>query len=140
MVYVIESDFLQVIDQDDLDILKTGGSLDGAVLKAVQEASTYLAVDYDTDKIFDVDDPIISEYVQGHIVDIALYHLHARINPRNIPEIRVQRRDDAVKWLKDVANPRTNITAPKAFPRRDYGENRGSDISWGSRKKRNNYY
>lgn len=140
MLYVDETDFLQVIDQDDLDVLKTGGDLNKSTIKAVEEVASYLAVDYDTDKIFDADAPIKSEIIGGHIVDIALYHLHARINPRQIPEIRVQRRDDAIKWLSSVADPRSNITAPKALPKRDYGENKGSDISWGSRKKRQNYY
>lgn len=140
MLYVAENDFLQVIDQDDLDVLKTGGDLNRSIIKAVEEVASYLAVDYDTDAIFDADEPIESEILKGYIVDIALYHLHARINPRQIPDIRVQRRDDAVKWLSNVANPRTNITAPKNLPRRDYGENRGSDISWGSRPKRQNYY
>lgn len=34
--------------------------------------------------------------------DIALYHLHSRINPRNIPELRTQRRDEAIEWLKGI--------------------------------------
>lgn len=140
MQYTTEDDFLQVIDQDDLNVLKAGGTLDKAELKAIEEVASYLAVEYDTDKIFDADEPIESEMLKGHVVDIALYHLHAKINPRNIPEIRVQRRDDAVNWLKNVADSRKNVTAPKILPRRDYGENRGTDISWGSRNKRQNHY
>ena len=34
--------------------------------------------------------------------DIALYHLHSRINPRNIPSLRAQRRDEATKWLEGI--------------------------------------
>lgn len=32
--------------------------------------------------------------------DIALYHIHSRIAPRNIPELRAKRYDDAIKWLR----------------------------------------
>ena len=32
--------------------------------------------------------------------DIALYHVHSRIAPRNIPELRMHRYDAAIKWCK----------------------------------------
>lgn len=140
MLYVTEDDFLQVIDQGDLDLLKAGGDLTKSTIKAVEEVASYLAVDYDIEAIFDADEPVKSEMLAGHVVDIALYHLHAKINPRQIPELRVQRRDDAVKWLREVADPRTNITAPQKLPRKNYGERKGSDISWNSRNKRQNHY
>ena len=47
--------------------------------------------------------------VKRHVIDITLYELHSRINPRNIPELRIQRRDDAIKYLMNVADPRKNI-------------------------------
>lgn len=37
------------------------------------------------------------------LVDIALYHLSSRVDPRGVPEIRMQRHEDAVKWLRDIA-------------------------------------
>lgn len=35
-------------------------------------------------------------------IDITLYHLHARINPKNIPAIRILRYNDAINFLKQV--------------------------------------
>lgn len=38
-----------------------------------------------------------------YLIDITLYHVHARIAPRNIPDLRVKRYDDAINWLKMCA-------------------------------------
>lgn len=42
------------------------------------------------------------QYLLTIFVDIMLYHAHSRINPRNIPDFRISRYDDAVLWLKMV--------------------------------------
>lgn len=41
-----------------------------------------------------------SQQLLTTVVDITLYHVHSRISPRNIPELRVKRYDDARNWLK----------------------------------------
>lgn len=51
-------------------------------------------------------------------IDITLYHLHARINPKNIPEIRIIRYNDAVNFLKQV-NEGKIITDYPALPHPD---------------------
>lgn len=70
------------------------------------------------------------------MIDVALFHLHSRIAPRNIPDLRVKRYDDAVAWLKNVSRG-TNITAdlPLIQPKS------GQRIRYGSRlvKQNNNY-
>lgn len=43
------------------------------------------------------------------MVDIALYHVHSRISPRNIPDLRVKRYDEARSWLKSAG--KGDITA-----------------------------
>lgn len=52
-----------------------------------------------------------------YMTDIALYHLHSRIAPRNIPDLRVKRYDDSIAWLKQCAKG-DDITAdlPKIQP------------------------
>lgn len=77
--------------------------------------------------------------IKRYSVDIALYELHSRINPRNIPEFRIQRRDDAIAWLKLVQNPRNNVNAD-FLPAKDFGAQKGTDISWNSRHKQSNKY
>jgi hypothetical protein len=59
--------------------------------------------------------------------DIVLYHLHARIAPRNIPDLRVKRYDDAIAWLKMCAEgaitPNLPLIQPKQGNRIRYGGN-----------------
>lgn len=69
--------------------------------------------------------------------DLMLYELHSRINPRMIPELRIQRRDDVIKYLSNIADPRKNIDP--GFPKIDFGENRGVDISFGVTENTNIY-
>ena len=69
-----------------------------------------------------------------YMVDITLYHLHSRINPRNIPQLRADRYDDATAWLKMVASG--DITA--ALP--EIVDPQGLSIRYGSNLKLGNYY
>lgn len=77
--------------------------------------------------------------IKRYVIDVALYELHSRINPRNIPEFRIQRRDDAINWLKLVQNPRNNVDAD-FLPKRVFEDQNGNDISWNSKKKLNHDY
>lgn len=87
--------------------------------------------------------PTVTAWVQGDnrsqqmltcIIDITLYHLHSRISPRNVPDLRIKRYQDAVNWLTMAM--KGSITAnliplqPKA----------GGRIRWGSQPKNVNVY
>lgn len=63
------------------------------------------------------------------VVDVALYDLHSRIKPRQIPEHRIQRRDDAISYLRDIADPRKNVLLN--IPLKEHAENSGTDITTG---------
>jgi hypothetical protein len=77
-----------------------------------------------------------------YMVDMILYHLHARINPRNIPELRMIRYDGnspqqnggAIGWLKSVAKGFLMPDLPLLAP------DQGNSIVWGSGTKQAHYY
>ena len=69
-----------------------------------------------------------------YYIDIALYHLHSRINPRNIPQLRGLRYEEAIKWLKMVASG--SITADL----KEINPEQGVSIRWGSNTKNSNHY
>jgi hypothetical protein len=58
------------------------------------------------------------------LVDMTLYHLHSRINPRNIPDLRKERYDGnnpqqnggAIAWLKRVAGGELTADLPNIVP------------------------
>ena len=76
-----------------------------------------------------------NQQLVNYCIDVALYTVHSRIAPRNIPELRVKRYDDVIKWLKDVAQGK-HITAALPLLQPD----QGMRIRWGGEiKKQNNY-
>lgn len=75
-----------------------------------------------------------SQNIVMYIIDIALYHLHSRIAPRNIPDLRIKRYDDAITHLKGYAKGTTTANLAKLQPPQ------GKRIRWGSQIKRNNSF
>jgi phage gp36-like protein len=62
------------------------------------------------------------------LIDLTLYHVHSRIAPRNIPDLRVKRYDEAIKWLKECARgkditPDLPLLQPKSGSRIRFGGN-----------------
>jgi len=76
-----------------------------------------------------------AEMVQ-YIVEVVLYHVHSRIAPRNIPNLRVKRYDEIISWLKNASKGDwLTASLPKIQP------NSGMRTRWGSKlAKQNNTY
>ena len=145
MVYFTKDDVLARIKASNLDVITEGDDtiLNPHELDAVDEVKSYLAHDYDIDLVFqpiETEDYTLNATIKRMTIDVMLYGLHnSRVNPRNIPENIVQKRDDAITWLKSVANPRTNINAP-FLPKKQFEDGRNNEMAWGSRAKRRNDY
>ena len=69
-----------------------------------------------------------------YLCDIVLYHLHSRIAPRNIPELRVKRYDSAIDWLKMCAEGNITPNLPLIKPKQ------GNRIRYGSQVRNINTY
>lgn len=74
------------------------------------------------------------QLIKMHLIDLTLYHLHSRINPRNIPELRLTRRDEAIAWLKMVNEGKITTGLPVLST----PTNAGLKIRWASATKFNN--
>lgn len=74
-----------------------------------------------------------NQQIRLYMIDIVLYHLHSRINPRNIPDFRIARRDDAVKWLGLISNGKIMANLPI-----HQNETKGQNISYNSAPKFSN--
>lgn len=75
-----------------------------------------------------------SQQLVTTVLDICLYHVHSRISPRNIPDLRVKRYDDAVKWLKKAATGEITAALPVLQPKQ------GGRIRYGGNIKNMNSY
>ena len=109
--------------------------LHDAELAAQAEMETYLVSRYDIQKIFDVNQPDNQRnaLIVMYLVDMALYHLHANIQPNDVPEVRENRYKQAISWLRDVASGKLSPILPEieVTPDEDFTGN----INLGSHEK-----
>lgn len=111
----------------------------GAIVYDVATLSFYTATDaipintVITDPLWTKGDPRDALIVE-FMLDLTLYRIHARVAPNQIPETRVQRRDDAIDFLKKVAA--YSITV--GWDQDD--ETEPASINWGSNEKESKIY
>ena len=126
MSFLTEADYgLQI--RDEIRALVTDGSttlLTSAGLTAQSEMESYLRGRFDVDKVFTAPNAVPasgstpavpdqrSPVVVMYLVDMALYHLHSRQNPRNVPQIRQDRYDQAISWLKMARRGELSVGLP----------------------------
>lgn len=106
-------DFLELITDRHLKEITSSDEdeqlaiLDSAEIKALGECTGYISIRYDETKAFDrtkIDEfPGIATLIEK-LADIAIYKLHAKAAPKNVPEVRQLRYDSAIQWLEKVAD------------------------------------
>ena len=120
MSFLSEADYGLQIRKEIRDLVTDGNDmlLTAAAFAAQVEMESYLRGRFDVDAIFTALGPAPAVPAAGgtpevparadarnpqivmYLVDMALYHLHSRQNPRNVPQIRQDRYDHAIEWLK----------------------------------------
>lgn len=104
--FLTENDYDTLILDEDRELItqSTKANRYAAEDMAIDQMSGYLRGKYDVALAFPTDpDAIRSKVLVMFCLDVALYHLHASIPGRFVPEIRRIRYEDALAWLKDVA-------------------------------------
>jgi len=109
MIFLTVSDFDTLIKAENLTqiIESNDGLLEAAVLASISEMTSYLRTRYDVNEIFNIATASTSgdtrnQQLVMYGVDIALYHVHARVSPRSLPESRLARYEQAITFLKMV--------------------------------------
>jgi phage gp36-like protein len=123
----IKLDLLDKITNQDTYILPTVEAI------AITEVSAYLSSKYDTVQVFATVGTARNPLLCMLVIDILLYHLHSRLNPNQVPDIRKVRYDEAKKMLEDVAEGKLSLALPT---RLDENEKPTSKLKWGSETKR----
>lgn len=93
----IRADVLDKVTDSDAAIAPA------AELATLEEMTSYLKTRYDVAAIFEATGGDRNPLLVMYAVDILLYHIHSRINPRQIPELRFVRYEAAINWLKSVS-------------------------------------
>ena len=114
MSFLTPADYgLQI--RDEIRGLLTDGSdplLEMAAAAAQAEMESYLRGRYDVAAIFAATATARNAQLVMYLVDMALYHLHSRQNPRNVPQIRQDRYEQVIGWLKMARRGELSVGLP----------------------------
>lgn len=136
MGYITIADFEARIQRANLDQITNNNTsiVDTAILLAEAELESYLIQKYDIQTEFSATGTTRNIQLITYGVDLALYHLHSRIAPKNVPELRVNNYNTAILWLKMCAYGDLNVAIKKLNPKQ------GMRIRYSSVPKNTNNY
>lgn len=123
------SDYDSTIHRDILDSLLRGNAEDGQTIiedcemTAIAEMKSYLDKSYDVEKIFGAEGSDRHPLVLSMAKDIAVYHIFCIHNPYKMSQIRKDRYDRAVEWLKGVAKGELTIHGAPRLPEDEAAKN-----------------
>lgn len=134
MIYLTINDFKPFIEDIILNqvIQNNPALLDTIELMAIDEIKSYLETRFNTNDIFSKTGNNRHSIVVMLLVDIVLYHLHSRVAPRNISQIRTERYNQAIDYLKNAA---LGTIQPPLPLKLDTNNNPDDRFKWGSNDK-----
>ena len=140
------SQFVELADYDasiHRDILDALVREDGAVIevcedRAIAEMRCYLSKRYDCGKIFSATGKDRNQLVLMMAIDIAVYHIFCIHNPQKLSQIRKERYERAVEWMKAVAAEDISIEGAPLLPEQQRAAR--ADFRIQSNRKRTNHW
>jgi phage gp36-like protein len=108
--------------------------------KAEAQMRSRLAVRYDVATIFAASGSNRNAEIIMYYVDMVLYHLHSRINPGQVPELRKERYGDALTWLDKMASGDYAADLPLIGDEDEDGVDDRNVVQWGGSTPRNPYF
>ncbi len=116
--FITQEDYDASIHREILDALTRS---DNAIVeicedRAIAEMRGYLNARYDVDAIFSAEGEARNQLVLMLAIDIAVYHLFSIHNPQKMSQIRKDRYERAVEWLKQVAAYKITVDEAPFLP------------------------
>lgn len=142
MAFLTDNDFK---DQVKDDILATLVNNNAALLrtnaeqKAEAQMRSRLASQYDVNAIFAASGVARNSEIIMYYIDMVLYHLHSRMNPGQVPQLRIDRYNEALTWLDKMASGEYKASLPVVDADSD-GVNDNAIVKYGGMEARNPYY
>lgn len=84
--------------------------------RAIAEMRCYLSKRYDCDAIFSAAGEDRNQLVLMMVIDIAVYHIFCIHNPQKLSQIRKDRYERAVEWMRAVADEEISIDGVPLLP------------------------
>lgn len=115
MIFLTDADLDQTIKADHLLQVLDGDAAakDEAEKTAIAQVEDYLSEIYNTNAIFAATGNNRHKSIIRIVMALMLYHLHKRIDPTMIPEIRRVEYEDAIAELQKIHDGRIS---PKGLP------------------------
>jgi phage gp36-like protein len=140
------SQFIELTDYDasiHREILDALTREDDAIIeicedRAVAEMRGYLSRRYDVNAIFSATGDNRNQLVLMMAIDIAIYHVFCIHNPQKLSQVRKDRYERAMEWLKQVAGEDISIDGAPLLPAEERAANATFLIR--SNPKRVNHY
>lgn len=127
--FITIDDYDASIHRDILDsLLRQDAETDSTVVeicedRAVSEMRCYLSKFYDCDAIFSQSGDDRHPLILMMAIDIAVYHIFCIHNPYKMSQMRKDRYDRAVEWLKAVAKGDVTIDGAPRLPQDEQAAN-----------------
>jgi phage gp36-like protein len=102
---------------------------------AIEQMTFYLNGLYDCAAIFSGENR--NKFVVMMCLDIMAYHVYARINPHQIPQLRKERYDAQISLLEQIAKGKIQVPLPK---RKQEDGNNYEGFKANSNRKFNHYF
>ncbi len=116
MAFITDDDYSVLIRNEIKDLLLEEYSetkLRSAEQMGISQVKNYLSGKYDVIEIFGATKDERNAHIVMIVLDCTLYHLYTATIPRKMPDIRSQRYQDAIDWLKLVAQGDAVADLPK---------------------------
>lgn len=106
----IHRDILDALTRDDASLVEICED------RAIAEMRCYLSKRYDCDAIFSAQGDQRNQLVLMMALDIAIYHIFSIHNPQKLSQLRKDRYDRAVEWMRAVADEEVSIEGIPLLP------------------------
>lgn len=113
----IHREILDTITREDCQVVEICED------RAIAEMRSYLQGRYDCDAIFSARDTDRNSLILMMAIDITVYHIFSIHNPQKMSQLRVDRYNRAVEWLKAVAAGKISIADAPLLPEDDLKHN-----------------
>lgn len=139
-MFIEEYDYKIVIGEAAMKVVTQADPMnrENAELEALEEVAGCLRPKYDTGKIFTATGLDRNRQVLMCAIDIALYHMVASLPNRMGMDIRKERYERAIAWLKDVQSGKVIPDLPLAAD--ESGESAAPSVRYGSKPCVDNSY
>ena len=106
----VHSEILDALVRDDQSLVEICED------RAIAEMRCYLSKRYDCDAIFSASGEDRNQLILMMVIDIAVYHIFCIHNPQKLSQIRKDRYERAVEWMRAVADEEISIEGVPMLP------------------------